>query len=82
MMLVASTGLHLEGITEEKPTQQGQESLVRGGLTPSLMTICSPMLVTTTTVGILLEVVLIKFGASPLTPTCEQLIVQFQCALL
>ena len=54
MMLAASISLHLGGTTEEQPTQQGMESLARSGLTLNPMIIRLPMLVITTSAGILM----------------------------
>ena len=78
MVLTASIGLHPEETTKGWQTQRQQESLVRGGPTPSHMTIPSPMWVITTTAEILWEPMKIKCGASLLTLTIEHSNVQGQ----
>ena len=77
--MVASITPHLGGITEEQPIQQREESLVRGGRTQSHMTIRSPMLVITTSVGILMGILRVC-GAIPQTQILWEVTVQFPSA--
>ena len=81
MVLTASIGLHPEETTKGWQTQRQQESLVRGGPTPSHMTIPSPIWVITTTAEIQLGL-MIKCGASLLTQSREPSNVQFPFARL
>ena len=67
ILKAANTRVHMVGTTEEQLIQQRKESPVKSGPTPSPMTICSPMLVITTSAEILLGVIVIKCGATPLT---------------
>ena len=81
MMLAVSISLHLEGTTEEQPTQQGMDFLARSGRTLSPITIRTPMWEITTTAGILMGIPMVC-GASPLTQIREHNTVQSPFALL
>ena len=82
MVLTASIGLHPEETTKGWQTQRQQESLVRGGLTPSPMTISSPMLGITTSAGILQALKIPGCGAIPVTLVLKVKLAQFPSVLL
>ena len=81
MPCIASTRAHMGETIEEEQMKQRQESLVRDGLTPSPMTISSPMWVITTSAEIQLIVKRIEFGALLLALTLDLSTVQFPFAL-
>ena len=66
MVMDVNKDQHLEGTSEEAPTKQEVVSPARSGPTLNQMIISSPFWAITISAGILLGLVEIKFGVTPI----------------